>query len=505
MIGRDNIFETSSDMDSDDDMEPPPGVLYNPSCLPESNIHKKRARLSAWAANPNDMNNHLKRARGSVNKLKHDLDTLDQTDEDWIHSVEASRLKLISLTNQVADDLSRHREDAKALYRLFAFDPKNSLENTTSLGTRSSTNSIFNPANDDAISYPLTILQIQEIVKSYRSSQSALETKIDQYEKVIKESSNSNGKSPRNKLSIPIIYTSVEEVDYTYDHQLVHQPQPQQQKQMSIEDMLQEAETGVKCSLELHHELKEFDHGKETMNMVGVDKLGEATCLELLYEHQQAAASLTSSASQPSTAAKSSSQAGADAIPMLAFPQSFTPRDVRLLVSPLSQFEDRYIGTVYGGGENPQSQAALPGSIIVEENAAILRCSMQSDAAAADTMVRRLRLSLTDWRKIASESKTSTSKHTSLYTNMVQEQLSEMMRLRHELEAYGIATSIPVADEKSVSSPANRESYAAYGGKASNGHGKAAKNQSPSNKATSKAKMTKQPKNSRISSPSTAD
>jgi len=133
-----------------------------------------------------------------------------------------------------------------------------------------------------------------------------------------------------------------------------------------------------------------------------------------------------------------------------------TPRGVPLLVSPLSQFEDRFLGAVYGGptgtssftgnirakdnAKLPYANSLLPVELEREENRVILHCSLQSAAASYETKIRRLRNSLQEAKKQIETSEMSSMRAEQVYVHTLLEDTIECKRIRRELQAFGIGS-----------------------------------------------------------------
>jgi len=147
---------------------------------------------------------------------------------------------------------------------------------------------------------------------------------------------------------------------------------------------------------------------------------------------------------------------GPTSVPVSAYVYSRTPRGVPLLVSALSQYEDRYIGAIFAGQHEihsrsaagsarmssslPNACASLPPALLAEENAAFERCRMQSTAAAAETKIFRMRASTNEWKRQEHDASVALQKATAAYNQALHEDLHECKRIRRELLSLGIAT-----------------------------------------------------------------
>ena len=161
---------------------------------------------------------------------------------------------------------------------------------------------------------------------------------------------------------------------------------------------------------------------------------------------------------------------GASHINVNTFVFPLTPRGVPLLVSPLSQYEDKYMGSQWGGvsGSNLmngdmdevtkdyyiRAHQYLPSFLKAEEDLALTRCSLQSASASSESKMRRLRQSLRDWKRQVDESLRALIHAEDVYAHTLQEDYIERKRIRKDLLQYGIAHDdlelpmSPVAENK---------------------------------------------------------
>jgi hypothetical protein len=158
----------------------------------------------------------------------------------------------------------------------------------------------------------------------------------------------------------------------------------------------------------------------------------------------------------------------AGVVPLQTFVYGRTPRGVPLLLSPLSQFEDRFIGAVFGGPPAsslyngnidprankslPNACAAMPLDLVREEDRVMEHCSMQSASASAESRDKRLRSTLLDLRRQRETSEVSQATAEQVYIHTLLEDTIESKRIRRELHAYGIASE-PLPDRKEPMSP----------------------------------------------------
>lgn len=141
-------------------------------------------------------------------------------------------------------------------------------------------------------------------------------------------------------------------------------------------------------------------------------------------------------------------------IHLQTFSYARTPRGVPLLVSPLSQFEDRFLGAVYGGPAGtsafngnicrqdnvklPNANNLLPVELEREENRVLLHCMLQSASASSETQIRRLRNSLAEAKKQIETAGMASTRSEQVYVHTLLEDTIECKRIRRELQAYGV-------------------------------------------------------------------
>ena len=155
---------------------------------------------------------------------------------------------------------------------------------------------------------------------------------------------------------------------------------------------------------------------------------------------------LTTACQEDSSAAapRRKSNPASNAINVTSFVFHRTPRDVPLLVTPLSQFEDRYLGAV--AGPSPHITSAdvlaadgyLPAELVGAENDAILRCRLQSLAAQAQTKIVRLRARNADLLRQRGDAGLSLRKAQGLFSQARRDTVLETKWHRRELYMYGL-------------------------------------------------------------------
>eukprot|EP01034_Spumella_vulgaris_P021687 gene21687-27728_t len=157
------------------------------------------------------------------------------------------------------------------------------------------------------------------------------------------------------------------------------------------------------------------------------------------------------SGAQQGTATRKKKRGGDGAIPLKAGVRSHTEYDTCLLLSPLSQYPDRVLGSVHnvdtlyiksdgeGSGASFKNLTHVPSEIVQAEDDAMERCRLQSCAAAAELKLNQLRQVSLDLRRTATDSSNALKRSEYMYLQALHEDASERRRIRKELVFYGIA------------------------------------------------------------------
>ncbi len=160
---------------------------------------------------------------------------------------------------------------------------------------------------------------------------------------------------------------------------------------------------------------------------------------------------------------------GTTTIPISAFAYARTPRGVPLLVSPLSQFEDKFMGAVLGGPKGsscfnghinsdakytlPRACSKLPAKIGAAENVAMSHCLLQSAAASSEVKIRRLQHSLSTCQQQRDDAEIGLGNAEHVYVHTLLEDTIENKRIRRELQTLGIAPQPSLHDRNTPLSP----------------------------------------------------
>jgi hypothetical protein len=441
-----------SESDSEDELDKAVYRVCQPQCSEESNIHVKKRRLLTWASNTSLIEPELQTLKNNIRALRNDHETLEQQHEHSLHGYEVAKSRLAQIMGNCNADSHRHKEDTRLLYDSFM-----KLSNAHMTRTRRS-------------------IHIKEVLEELDEAKVMQDLKLKEYERIVADALSGKPQLPRN--SLPIVTIAVNEVDYTWDRCVVNGQDHSGVAADSIGKLFTAAEDEVKvCELSLAdidpfiHE-ENVDHSyldtAESSDGSASRKLGPSplqssmqasttdpeTVLKLRDEVSWASY-VDDMAKRHQALAKRKRRASAT-LSMSSHVYSHTPRGIRILISPLSQLEDQYLGCVYGGDVPPSSgmtpvqvplPVSIPASIVAAEDQVIKRCLLQSVAAEYDTRVHRLRASANDWRKISSEMSSTSQTMINMQKSLHHEDFKEAVRMRHELIALGIAQATPSDEE----------------------------------------------------------
>ena len=133
--------------------------------------------------------------------------------------------------------------------------------------------------------------------------------------------------------------------------------------------------------------------------------------------------------------------------------RSRTPREVPLIISPLSQYEDRYIGNKNEivSNNNSCSRSSSRSSLNVDtelfrcitqaEDECIQRCFLHTYSAMSDLKIRRLKVIQNDSFKLMQDAMSSVKKMELMYAHALQDSSQENQKIQSDLVYYGIIRS----------------------------------------------------------------
>jgi hypothetical protein len=130
-----------------------------------------------------------------------------------------------------------------------------------------------------------------------------------------------------------------------------------------------------------------------------------------------------------------------EAIQLLTNARSRVEHGPRVLFSPLSQFEDRFLATeVVGNFQNSELFLSnlLPQQWVDEEDRYMDDCSMYSELAAKTTKVVQIEQEVQELRKLLQEAQVARNKAEGLYRQALLEDDMEKQRIHQELIYYGV-------------------------------------------------------------------
>lgn len=463
------FVQNSNENDSDDDTSSYVMTSMNPPCGDESHLLQKKKRFDKWKGNPTLKDKDIEDKKIGAKNAKDELQALLGEEERWYFYLQLARLQLTDSLLQCKDRNNRLIHDNKQLYNFSIVE--------------------CGPSNRKKRS-----LAMRDILDDFAEREKNLSSKIKEYERVVMEASATNTKFAGG-FTVPITSISVDELDYEYDipkassHRTMNDTHhtssgslnksdanssSKSNDNMDTEDdkdevnllnMFTTIEESIRLSQDSFLNVDQFlpnDNDEKDVASssdggasVGSKRDGSWVCNPGLEWEKKVADPIISIGAQEhkwsasidallSTQArrKRRLQIGAS-IPINSFVISRTPYDMPLLISPLSQYEDRYIGTVIGD-KNRISPTVINSNVLsYEEKIAAERCRIQACAASAETRLRRLTVANIDWNKQLNESKNSLAKAENIYNQAIQDELLESRYIRKELISYGIAQSNP--------------------------------------------------------------
>lgn len=135
---------------------------------------------------------------------------------------------------------------------------------------------------------------------------------------------------------------------------------------------------------------------------------------------------------------------------MKAFVQARTPRGVPLILSPLGQTHDRYIGAMHNAGRmtDPVVSAnapyftaetmPLPSTLVTKEDIQVKKCALMSAIRNCANKAKSLRVTSAEWQKLADQSEIAVAKARTLYETTCAANQRETQIIYQRLVDYGL-------------------------------------------------------------------
>jgi hypothetical protein len=138
---------------------------------------------------------------------------------------------------------------------------------------------------------------------------------------------------------------------------------------------------------------------------------------------------------------------------MSTYNQELTPRDIRLLVSPLSHLPDGFLGTGFVTSADFPSSAAsssaagtlpahndefLPQAVIGKEDEAIRRLAVESASVMIDFRNRKTQAASVEWSKLVTQADSALQNMEQNYLTVLEEASTQKRMHRKDLMAHGI-------------------------------------------------------------------
>ena len=150
-------------------------------------------------------------------------------------------------------------------------------------------------------------------------------------------------------------------------------------------------------------------------------------------------------------------------VPLKAFVQARTPRGVPLILSPLGQTHDRYIGAIHNAGRmtdpvvsaNPPYFTAetipLSSTLVAKEDIQVKKCALMSAIRNCANKAKVLRVTCAEWQKLADQSENAVVKARLLYEATLAASQNEALSIYQKLVDCGLQTQSDLSSPDSES------------------------------------------------------
>jgi hypothetical protein len=490
------MFQTTVEVDGEHAMDMSIARSLRPSCNLESTISKKRSRLESWSTSPDLADKEVKVWQQKMNEAKDSFAHLDGEIEQWHEAFQKSRKILLDLQLSCTDGNNNLRIEASQLLalcesevslernkkRVFQLrDAADELVNrqTARLDRAKEIELLVQESNlvkgSNARVLPTVFLSINEadhplefsilnekstsLVSKSTVSQDTNESKVVAMEvdeivssDNVADSASNIGSDTRNITNLLAVLNTLQESVHSGESGLreldaFFAPERDDEDLAAVEAVISGVKnTGLPTLLALDVPLTSAQQklAEGTISLDGRIDLWEQHVVRVLD-------SLVGTQHGATTRKK---KKGAEAaIPLRAGVRSHSEYGACLLLSPLSQYPDRVLGSVQSvdslfvrsGGASDDSAATftqaanLPRELVQAENDAMERCRLQSCAAAGELKLTQLRQASLDLRRTAADSSNALKRGEYVYLQTLHEDASERRRIRKELVFYGIA------------------------------------------------------------------
>lgn len=471
-IERENIFVTYFENENDDVCESA-NVTSKPTCSRDSVLLNKRKRIVGWAEDPRLVDSEIENLEQTVKNSKEKFGELCKDEEKWHQNFEFSRLNILKGLQSSRNEVTRLKQENQLL-----------LDSSIAKCTQ---NQVVRTRRQ---------YDIKDVFEEFYHRQNIIDEKIHEYESLVHtatlESLPSSSEEP-GLILVPIITVSIDELDYACDRDVLRGSAGSQSRikfpsskaistghatefagntisstsavtslatiycgdkesetlstaDIFHPDMSSSSESDLKGGMSTRHKEGPSKKGpgainsknkpnlqpyKEYSNDYFLDLKSESDWLNYANE-----LSLKLNSSTKMTR-RSQSQINSNAstvIPMSTYVKHRTPRGIRLILNPLSQFEDKYAGTC---GESVRD-SSWNSEIQAEEDLVLEKFRLQSDAVIAESKLLKIQSAINEWSKLSRASKNLSTEQELRYNFVANEELKDRKKMRKDLVMAGI-------------------------------------------------------------------
>lgn len=387
---------------------------FHPSCHPESTLLKKFNRLTQWAKNPEQKDKDIALWSAKVAAVRQSRYQLEKESGDWLNYFDVSRKVLMDAIAEVDVDNHQLKAQFAQMQLLCAKACGGGQEQVTA----------------------------KEIIEEIERREVELEKRMESM------SLQSANRISLSKSSLP---EHLQELLFPADSASEEERKAAAVKRLSmlmggLEDALRQLESGGD-----QHDL---DKEADMLAMLSVAKGIKAEKVEdgAIDKDELAKAFISTTAEEvwasylttqldPSNGVRKKRRT-TEPVRMLTNARSRVERGPRLLFSPLSLLEDRYLAVeVTAGSADPVESlvSLLPTAVAHDEDVYMDTCMHLSETAAMSTEVANMQNEVAELNRILQEAHQARHKFDALHRQAISEDEAERARIRQELIYYGLA------------------------------------------------------------------
>lgn len=490
------------------------GMSSHPPALDGSNIIAKMQRLLAWQSNPDQRDRDLDTWRKKAAEASEQYHRFEEEQQEWYDAFEGCRKIFSALLRNIQSQNRAYAVECQRLYRLCE---EECLKHGSGSQAVSSEDNAPSNSQENKPIITKTKVSIREMVDELARRQVEFATSRREEEKSLTKANQNHltvvhideesmeaaaksavGVNPFAPLVKPTVKTStmktsggivvkqesdkmdVDDVDWTDADAVYHDARSLQIAMQQLRESMERCEmlesdvdiffqerddqltllehvllqraTGVPMEKRLAGNCND-GHG---VNAVADRLLADKTLEELLHlppRHWDAFLCDALEALEPTGLMTRKKKKTADHINMNVFVRHRSERGKMLVYTPLSQFEDRYLGlfpndvtTIYAPhrtGRQPDAivnirDQLVPSELAALENDALERAYLQSDAAALALHIKQLKQSIADVQKLQQEADVALHKAQISQRHVLLEDQAEYVQTMVQLAEHGV-------------------------------------------------------------------